>query len=69
MERQARTGGDEIAWNNDSAMRVGAVGEFASENVSPQLGDLSRVVASKLIPNTVVLVVIVHLSEIVVVAG
>jgi hypothetical protein len=50
-------------------MRVGAVGEFASENVSPQLGDLSRVVASKLIPNTVVLVVIVHLSEIVVVAG
>jgi hypothetical protein len=66
MERQARTGGDEIAWNNDSAMRVG---EFASENVVPQLGDLSRVVASKLIPNTVVLVVIVHLSEIVVVAG
>jgi hypothetical protein len=69
MERQARTGGDEIAWNNDSVMRVGAVGELASENVSPEQRDLSRVVGVEANPNTVVLVVIVYLSEIVVVAG
>jgi hypothetical protein len=59
MEREAGAGAHEVAGQDDSIMRVRAFDNLTSEHGGPELRDLGRVVASKLMPTTVVLVMIV----------
>ena len=59
MEGETRTGGRDVSGKDDGVVRVGTVGEFASERGGPESCNLGGVAASTLAPNSVLLLMVV----------